>query len=410
MELPRDSTPIPWRGVEEGPLYLDHAATTPPLPEALEAFARTARERFANPSSLHGAGAAAARALEEARRGLRAALGAEGYRVVWTATGTEGNYLGIQGLARRLGPAAARAASRARAQPLPSVLVGAVEHPSAREAVNALAGEGFAVVTVPVDGAGIVRAEMLRPLLRPGVALVVIQWANNELGGVNPIRELVALTRNLAPGAAFHVDAVQAAGKLPAALDDMGADSVAVAAHKLGGVRGTGALLLRDGGPLPLPLMPGAGHEGGLRGGTENVAGAAAFAVAARARQEKLQAEPRCYLERRAALLAALRAAVPDLVLLGPAAEAEALGTILSVAIPGATAEPLLHRMEAEGVLIGSGSACHSKEPTESPVLVATGCPKKLRRSMLRFSLNGAESDADLRRTAEALRRSLAAV
>ncbi|TAH37013.1 MAG: aminotransferase class V-fold PLP-dependent enzyme [Planctomycetota bacterium] len=387
------------------PLYLDHAATAPVLAEAMAAFEQAAREAYANPSSLHAAGAAAARRLERARQDLRAALGADRYRVVWTGTGTEGNYLGIQGLARRLGPAAARACGGR-----PRVLVGAIEHPSAKEAAKALVPQGFQVDSVPVDGAGIVRPAGLRPLLGPGVALVVIQWANNELGGLNPIRELAALTRNLAPGAAFHVDAVQAAGKLATPLDELGADAVAVAAHKLGGVRGCAALLLREDGPLPQPLTPGAGHEGGLRGGTENVAGAAAFAAAAAARRARLQAEPRRYLDRRARLLALLRDAVPDLVPLGAEREEEMLPSILAVAVPGALAEPLLHRMEAEGVYVGSGSACHSHGPAESPVLIAIQCPKHLRGSVLRFSLDGGETADDLQRAAGALRRCLAAV
>ena len=380
-------------------LYLDHAATTPVLPEALEEFVRVCRELYANPSSLHGAGAAAARRLEEARSELRRAAGAEGYRVVWTATGTESNHLGIQGLARRL---------RGRVRPrTPRVLAGALEHPAALEAARALEAEGFRVETVPADREGRILPEALEPLLDGDVVLVAVQWVNNELGSLHPVAALVERVRRRAPQAAFHVDAVQALGKIRPTVASTGADSVAVAAHKIGGVRGCAALFLREGGPEPRPLFRGGGHEGGLRSGTENVAGAAAFARAARLRREALESEPERFLRRRRLLLEALRRAHPGLRVLGPEAEDRIQGGILSCAFPGAPAEPLLHHLESQGVLVGSGSACHRHGASDSPVLVALGLPRELRSSVLRFSLSGSETEAELRRAGEAVARAL---
>jgi cysteine desulfurase len=382
------------------PLYLDHAATSPPLPEALAAFDRAARTQWANPGSLHRAGAEAALALERARADLARALGADGWRVVFTATGTESNLLGIQGGARAARKRAERGAEGARAR----VLWGAVEHPSSRAAAEALADEGFTVECVPVDRLGVVRVEALAARLGPDVAAVSVHWANNELGTLNPIAELVAATRRLAPHAFFHCDAVQAAGKRAEPLAALGADAIAVAAHKLGGVRGCAALLLRPGAREPRPQMLGGGHEGGLRSGTENVMGAVAFACAACARAELFAREPRALLDRRARLLALLRERAPDLVEVAPASEREQLGSILSVAFPGARARTLLTALEERGVLVGSGSACHgSGEQKISPVLQAIGCAPELAGAVLRFSMSGTESEADLLRAAEAL-------
>ncbi len=390
------------------PLYLDHAATTPPLPEAMEAFRKAAAEAWANPGSLHGAGAVAARLLETSRRELREAFGARKYRVIWTATGTEANHLGIQGMARTLRTRAEAAAGRAgfdRAR----VLVGAVEHPSSLQAAHALEEEGFAVEELPVDSAGIVRPGVLEERLGPDVALVSVHWVNNELGTVNPIAELVAATRGAAPNALFHCDAVQGAGKLPQPLDLLGADTLSVAAHKIGGLRGCAALLLRDGAPEPQPIFVGGGHEGGLRSGTENVMGIAAFVAAAQVRAQMLTDDPRCLLDRRVALLRRLQAVAPELVVLGSDREAETQGAVLSIAIPGIRAETFLHMMEAEGVYVGSGSACHTHGAKESRVLAAIDLAPELRDCVLRLSLAGTETDADLDRAAAAFATASAA-
>lgn len=384
-------------------LYLDHAATAPPLPEALEAFAQAAREAYANPGSLHALGAQAARALETARGDLRRAFGARQYRVVLTATGTEANDLGIRGMARSVRATVERASGTP-----PRVLVSSIEHPCSLQPAHALASEGFVVETIEPDAAGVVRAETLREALGDDVALVSLHWANNELGSLLPIAELVQLTRAHAPHAIFHTDAVQAAGKRAESFDSLGADSIAIAAHKFGGVRGCAALFLREGAPEPQPLSLGGGHEGGLRSGTENVMGAVAMAKAATIRRDRMVEDPARHLRRRALLLTALRQAAPDCVVVGPQDDADCLGPILSVAFPGAVAETLLHVLEAEGIACGSGSACSSHGHTESAILRAIDLPQELRNSVLRFSLDGTETDAELASVGEALSRALA--
>jgi cysteine desulfurase len=376
-------------------LYLDHAATSPPLPEALAAFADACTRGFANPGSLHQKGADAARILQAARKNLKKAFGADSYQVIWTGTGTEANHLGIQGFAR----------AQKEKMGAQKILIGAAEHPAARMAARALEKEGFEVQTIPVDSVGILRPEALAPLLAEDVALISIQWANNELGGLNPIRELVAQTKAAHPSILFHTDAIQAAGKRLEGFDDLKADAISTASHKIGGIRGCAALFIKTEGMKPQPLFQGGGHESGLRAGTENVMGAAAFAAAADVRRKRLQDNPQSLLEKRNFLLQECKKNCPDLRLLGPTKDQEVQGSILTLALPNSLAEPLLHRLEADGMDVGSGSACSAKGHEESPVLSAIQFPKKLRNSVLRFSLDGTESEEGLRKVAEALKK-----
>lgn len=383
-------------------LYLDHAATAPPLPCAMQALEAAARDAYANPGSLHGLGAQAARALLDARAELKRAFGARNYRVILSSTGTEANDLGIRGAARAVRSKVERASGKPA-----RILVSNTEHPCSLLPARALAAEGFVVEELAADTAGVVRTSTLREALGEDVALISLHWANNELGSLLPIAELVQLARQHAPHAHFHTDAVQAAGKRSESFDSLGADSIAIAAHKFGGVRGCAALFLREGATEPLPLNLGGGHEGGLRSGTENVMGAAAMAAAASYRAEHLRADARRYLDRRARLLEVLRQAAPHCVVVGPQEEADCLGSILSVAFPGAVAETLLHMLEAEGIACGSGSACSSHGHTESAILNAIALPQELRNSVLRFSLDGSESDAQIDSIGSALSASL---
>ncbi len=395
----------PMSPAQDPPLYLDHAATAPPLPQALQAFSAAAAQGYANPGSLHQLGADAARMLEQAREELKRGLGARNYQVIWTGTGTESNHLGIHGLAHAVRNKVARQIARDGGAGTPRILVGAVEHPCSLQAAQALSASGFSVELIPVDRCGVIRPAALQPLLGADVALVSVHWANNELGSLSPIAELAALTRRLAPTAVFHTDAVQAAGKRPESIDSLGAHSVAVAAHKLGGVRGCAALLLHQDSPRPLPTFVGGGHEEGLRSGTENVMGAAAFAAAVSHRRQLLSTDPRRYLQRRQTLLDSLRRAAPDLVVAGGDQERDILGSILSVAIPGTRAESLLHHLEDLGIYCGSGSACSAHGHSESAILQAIDFPQELRNSVLRFSLDGTESAADLERVGASLTR-----
>ena len=363
------------------------------MPEAIEAFVKASAEAFANPGSPHQAGATAARWLQKSRNELKSAFGASGFRVIWPSSGTESNHLAIQGLAGN--PRAG----------LDRILVGAAEHPSATMAAESLSKLGFSVEEIPVDRGGIIRPNALKEALSDNVALVTVQWANNELGSLNPLAELTQLTRTIAPRAIFHTDAVQAVGKRHEHLDALGVHAASVAAHKIGGVRGCAALFLSSHCPDPKPLFVGGGQEEGIRSGTENVMGAAAFSAAATARRKQLNEIPRVMLDLRRGLIAALKEAAPDMEVLGPEEENEIMGSILAAAFPGTRAANLIHHLEAEGIQVGSGSACNSDSPKVSRVQAAAGIPEELALSTLRFSLGGKETDEDLKKAAQALAR-----
>ena len=248
-------------------IFLDHAATTPVRREALEAMWPFLTGAFGNPSSRHGLGDEASRALAAARADVAAVVGCRPGDVVFTSGGTEADNLAVKGIAL--------ANPRGR-----HVVVSPIEHEAVLEAAAYLARvHGFAVDEVDVDAGGLVHPEALARVIRPDTTLVSVQLANNEIGTVQPVAELAAIAH--ASGALMHSDAVQAAGWLPLSLDGLGVDALSLAGHKVGAPKGTGALIVR--GRIPLePVLHGGGQERGRRSGTENVAGAVAFATALR--------------------------------------------------------------------------------------------------------------------------------
>jgi cysteine desulfurase len=341
------------------PLDLDANATEPLRPEARAAVLE-ALGVGGNPSSVHAAGRAARRLLEDARERLAAYFGARPRDVVLTAGGTEANALAVRGLGggRR-------------------VLVGATEHP----AVWAAAGPEAGVVPVRADGtADLAALEAL--LAPPGAppALVCLMAANNETGVLHPWAEIAALCRR--HGALLHTDAVQAAGRVPLTLDGTGADSLALSGHKLGGPPGAGALLLRPGLDLPA-LVAGGGQERGRRGGTEPLPAIAGMAAAADA------ADPAA-AERLAALRdrieAGLRALAPEVIIAGAGAPRRLPNTTCAV-LPGLAAETQVIALDLAGVRVSAGAACSSGKVARSPVLEAMGLGAGAAGSAIRVSL-----------------------
>ena len=366
------------------PVYLDHAATTPLRAPVREAMLAVLAERWGNPSSVHRWGREARAVLEDARARLAAVIGASPAEVVFTRGGTEADNLAVLGRARvDAGPVAASA----------------VEHKAVLAAARSL-GEGRMRI-VPVDAAGRVDLEALARMVREErPALVCVMWANNEAGAVQPVEEAAALCAEA--GVAFHTDAVQALGKLPVRMDRVRADLAAFSAHKLGGPRGTGALFVRRGTALQ-PLLHGGGQERGLRSGTEDVAGAVGFALAA----ELAEAEREGAMARVGALRdrleAGLRERVPGLRV--NAAGAPRLATICNVSAPGADAEMLLMALDLEGVAASSGSACSSGAVEPSHVLTAMGLPPEVAGPSVRFSLGRDTTDAEVDRVLEVFPR-----
>jgi cysteine desulfurase len=369
--------------------YLDHAATTPARPSALHAWQRVA-EAGGNPSSLHGAGRAARRTLEESREALARALGVGPSEVVLTAGGTEADNLGVKGLY----------AARVREDPRRTrLLASPVEHHAVLDCVLWLADEhGAQVEWLPVDDEGRVDVDGARALLEadPGsVALLTCMWANNEVGTVQPVDELVEAAHAL--GVPVHVDAVQAVGWLPRTPGSLGADTVAVSGHKLGAPVGSGALLVRRGVGLDA-VLHGGGQERGVRSGTVDVPAAAALAVAVR---EAVEEQPRLapHVRRlRDRLAEGIRRLDPDAVVRGadPTLDGARLPTNLHVTFPGCEGDSLLYLFDAQDIAVSTGSACRAGVPEPSHVLRAMGVPEEVARGALRFSFGRTSTDADV--------------
>ncbi|PJE95934.1 cysteine desulfurase NifS [Streptomyces carminius] len=374
--------------------YLDHAATTPMLPEAVQAM--TAQLGLTgNASSLHAAGRRARRTVEEARETLAAALGARPSEVVLTSGGTEADNLAVKGLYW-----ARRAADPARTR----VLASPVEHHAVLDAVHWLADhEGATVEWLPVDGHGRVHPEALREAVarRPGdVALATVMWANNEIGTVQPVAELAAAAAEF--GVPLHADAVQAVGQLSVDFAASGLAAMTVSGHKIGGPYGIGALLLgRQWSPVP--LLHGGGQERDVRSGTLDVPATAAFAVAARLAAERREEFAREIGALRDVLVAAVTEAVPDAVLGGDPDPAGRLPANAHFAFPGCEGDSLLLLLDARGIECSTGSACTAGIAQPSHVLLATGTDPDLARGTLRFSLGHTSTKADVDALATAI-------
>ncbi len=365
--------------------YLDHAATTPMLPEAVDAVAAALRET-GNPSSLHAAGRRARRVVEESRERLAAAVGAKPYEVVFTGGGTEADNLAVKGVfwARR------DADPRRRV-----VLAGAVEHHAVVDSVEWLERhEGAEARWLPVDAYGRVHPDTLRAALADAAgtaALVTVMWANNEVGTVQPVAELAAIAAE--HGVPFHTDAVQAVGVLPVDFGRSGAGGLTLTGHKLGGPVGAGALVLgRD--VACAPLLHGGGQEREVRSGTLNTAAIAGLAVATEAAVQARSVTVARVSGLRDELVAGVLARVPDAALSGD--PVDRLPGNAHFAFPGCEGDSLLMLLDARGVECSTGSACSAGVARPSHVLTAMGVEPSLARGSLRFSLGHSSTGADV--------------
>jgi cysteine desulfurase len=341
--------------------YLDWNATAPLRPEAAAAIA-DALALGGNPSSVHRKGRAARQLVERGRAAVAALISASPDGIVFTSGGTEANHLALLG------------SGRAR------VLVSAVEHSSVLQAVPD-------AERIPVEGNGIVDGAALAALLaadeRP--ALVSVMLANNETGVIQPVRVLAEIAH--AHGALFHCDAVQAAGKIPLSMPELGADLLTLSAHKIGGPAGIGALVMAPGIEV-MPLQRGGGQERNRRAGTENLAGIAGFAAA-------VDASDPAECERVRDLRDRLEAALPpDAIVIGAAARR--LPNTSAIAMPGVPAETQVIALDLDGVMVSAGAACSSGKVGPSHVLAAMGLPADITNSTIRVSLGWSTSEADI--------------
>jgi cysteine desulfurase len=367
-------------------VYLDWNATTPLRPEAKSAMT-AAWEISGNPSSVHGEGRQARRLVEDARAAIAAAVEARPHDLVFTSGGTEANALALTpGLRRGTG------------QPVERLLVSAIEHASV------LAGGRFpaaAIGTIKVNGSGIVDLAHLRTLLAAGPpALVSVMLANNETGAVQPISEVADVVHEA--GGLLQVDAIQALGKMPIDISILRADLVTLSAHKIGGPKGVGAVVLAEDVQGLEPLLRGGGQELGRRAGTENVAGIAAFGAATKAAMAALRDDATRLGVLREHLEQGLKR-TPGMIVFSE--DAPRLPNTTLFTVPGLKAETAVIGLDLAGIAVSSGSACSSGKVQPSHVLDAMGFPKDLAQGAVRLSLGWSTSEADIDLTLEAWRK-----
>jgi cysteine desulfurase len=358
-------------------VYLDYNATTP-LNDEVRAAMITDLSVYGNASSMHASGREARARVEEARRSVAALLGAAPSEVVFTSGGSESNNT-VFATMRAL---ASDAHGAPRAEGRRGFITTAIEHPCVLNSAKHLAALGFAVTFLPVDGRGLVRPEALAAALNQDTLLVSVMMANNEIGTVQDIKALAAQAK--AAGAFFHTDAVQAVGKVPVSVSDLGVDYLTMSAHKIYGPKGIGALYVRKGAPIEA-LIHGGHQEDGIRAGTYNNLGILGFGKAA----ELAAGEARTYAEKVAPLRDRLReglcAAIPDVRVNGH--PTRTLPNTLNLSFPGAEGEAILLSLDLVGIEASTGSACASGSLEPSHVLMATGVDAELAHGSIRFSL-----------------------
>lgn len=375
-------------------IYLDHAATTPMVPEAIEAMT-SALAHVGNASSLHASGRTARRWVEESREMVAAVLGARPSEVLFTGGGTESDNLAVKGLYWQR-----RAADPRRVR----ILASAVEHHAVMDPMLWLGEhEAAELEWLPVDRRGRVAPETLDAALRrdPGsAALVSVMWANNEMGTVQPVSELVEVAH--AYDVPIHSDAVQVIGQVPVDFATSGLDAMTVSGHKIGGPLGIGMLVLGREVELT-PLLHGGGQERDVRSGTLDTPAIVGLAAAAEVAVKEQPSRAAAMAERRDHLVRGVLAEVPDAMLNGDPDPAGRLPGNAHFSFPGCEGDALLMLLDAQGIECSTGSACSAGVPQPSHVLLAMGVPEDLARGSLRFSLASSTTDDEVATVLDAL-------
>lgn len=370
-------------------VYLDHSATTPVDRRVADAMARAVVETFGNASSVHGFGQQARAAIDRARREVATLIGAKQNEIVFTSGGTEANNLAIRGLCE---------ASSGR-----HVITSAIEHPSVAGVCAELEKRGWEVTRLPMYANGIVRIEDVVEALRAETVLITVMLANNEIGTIQPISEIGSLVRERQAAGQklrLHTDAVQAAGRLPLNVDELGCDLLTMSAHKLYAPKGTGALYVRRG--VRLHGQNVGGHqERERRAGTENVPGIIAFGEAAKLAREELTTRSQHDRALRDRFEAQVQQRISDVVMNGD--REQRLAHLSNISFRFIEGEGLLINLDLEGVAVSTGSACSSGTLEPSPVIRALGVNDELARGSLRFSFGKDNTDADVDYTVEVL-------
>lgn len=374
-----------------GRYYFDHNATTPVSKDVLDAVVPAMLEVFGNASSIHYYGQAAKQKLDAARREVAELLRCHPTEIVFTSGGTEADNLAIFGIVRRGGADGKH------------VVTTSIEHPAVLNACAQLEREGAAVTQVKVGASGVVDPEDVQRALRPQTVLITVMHANNELGTVQPIEAIGAIAREA--GIAFHSDGVQAAGRIPANVNELGVDLYSISGHKLYAPKGVGALYVRKGIDLA-PVSFGGRHERDRRAGTENVPGAVGLGRAARIARERLVAEGGELARLRDRLERGIVELVPDVRV--NCASSPRVPNTSNIFFDGIEGEPLLIALDLKGFAVSSGAACSSGAVEPSHVLTAIGMGREQARSCLRFSLGRSNDAAQVDELVEAVAASVA--
>lgn len=370
-------------------IYLDNSATTPVLPAIAAVMHKMLVENYGNPSSLHGLGIAAEKALAHARRQVAGLIGARPSEVYFTSGGTEANNWAVWGI------------SRARRRQGNHIITTAVEHPSLLAACRRLEAEGYEVTYLPVDPRGIIRPADLEAALRDDTILVSVMSVNNETGALQPVEEVARLVQSKSR-AVLHVDHIQGYGKIPLNCQQPGIDLISLSAHKIHGPKGTGALYIKEGLRLE-PLLVGGDQEAGRRAGTENTAGIAAFGLAAELAAAHMEERVARMREIKIELATRLLESIPGARINGPPPE-EGAPHILNVSFPGVRAEVLVHMLEQRGIYVSTGSACHSRKQEASHVLKALHLERWRLEGAIRISLGALNTPDEVTPAVEAIK------
>ncbi len=373
-------------------IYFDNSATTVVDPEVRDLMIRVMQEDYGNAASLHQKGVDAERYVRRAKDQIAASLKCEPKQIYFTSGGTESNNWALIGTAL---------ANRRAGTHLITTLV---EHPSVKNTMKFLEENGFTVTWLPVDEDGLVSADTVRDALRPDTILVSVMYVNNEIGAVEPIREIGEILHRTRPEVLFHVDAIQAYGKYTIHPKQDYIDLLSVSGHKLHGPKGIGFLYIADRVKIR-PLIYGGGQQKGLRSGTENVPGEAGLGLAAEKAYKNLEenrAKMRAVKDR---MIAGLQT-IPGAHLNGRTGE-DSAPHILSCSFDGVRSEVLLHALEERGIYVSSGSACASSHPSEINTLLGIGLPKERQEGTLRFSFCEANTAAEADIVLEALKELL---
>lgn len=377
-------------------VYLDHAATTGVLPEALEAMLPFYTEKYGNPSSVHAWGRAAHQGLENARRQVATVLGCRPREIVFTSGGTESDNFAMKGVAW-----AYRRGLSANKQPSAGpghLIISAIEHHAILHSAEELELHGFEVTTLPVDQYGTVNPDDVARAMRPDTVLVSIMYANNEIGTIQPVREIADIAH--AGGAYFHTDAVQAGGYLDLDVGRLGADLLSLSAHKFYGPKGVGVLYIRNNTAI-LPQQHGGSQEGRRRASTENVPGIVGLGAALTRAHQNLAAESEYVRGLRDRLIAGITERIPGVHLMGH--PQRRLPNNANFCIEGVEGETMLLKLDMRGIGASSGAACASGSTEPSHVLRALGVPRELAQGSLRLTLGIDNTPEDIDYTLDVL-------